>query len=110
MFEADGNWGAATVALTSFGRPFGGGASSVGATLVDPMIGWYPRSDGGIGRYSVWHEPLQLQEAVAEVARCDVFQRLGLIDTGQTPSGAGLQRRVEFDVHTPPAKIAASLA
>jgi hypothetical protein len=105
-FTADGNWGAAGVSLTTFGRPFQGTASDVGATLVDPMIGWYPRTTGGVGRYSVWHEPLQLQEAVATVTRCDVFERLGVIDRDQAPASAGLQRRVPFEVHTPPTTIA----
>lgn len=113
-FNADGDWGAATVALTGFGRPFAGptssdGSTEIAATLVDPMIGWYPRRDGGVGRYSVWHEPLQLQEATAAVTRCDVFERLGFIDKHQPPTGAGLQRRVPFDVHTPPTKVTSAV-
>jgi Uncharacterized conserved protein (COG2071) len=110
-FRASGSWGAATVSLTGTGRAFPrssgfDGAGDSAGTMTDPLVGWYPRPDGAIGRYSVWHEPLQLQEAVAEVARCDVFERLGLIDRDQAPSGAGLQRTVAFDVHTSPTKIA----
>lgn len=106
-FTADGGWGAAAVALTSSGRPLQGTASDEGATLVDPMIGWYARSSGGIGRYSVWHEPLQLQAATAHVTRCDAFERLGVIDKDQEPSSAGLQWTIPFDVHTPPTRVAA---
>jgi uncharacterized protein YqjF (DUF2071 family) len=98
---ATGNWGAASVALTTTGRAF---------DEVTPLVGWYPRTDGGVGRYSVWHEPLQLREAVAEVTRCDVFERLGLIDKGQQPTGAGLQRSVPFDVHTPPTNVTTVVA
>ncbi len=109
-FDAIGDWGAATVALTRTGRPFVapvdfGDSSESAAMLVDPLVGWYPRRDGGIGRYSVWHEPLQLGEAQVEVARCDVFERLGVIDSEQHPIGAGLQQRIQFDIHTPPTRV-----
>jgi hypothetical protein len=114
-FRASGGWGAAAVTLTRTGRPFAhsqgfDGAADNADSLTDPIVGWYPRRDGAIGRYSVWHEPLELQEATAEVTRCDVFERLGLINKNQAPSGAGLQRTVSFDVHTPPTKIAAAIA
>lgn len=115
MFRASGDWGTAAVDLCRTGRSFPrslrfDGAADNADSLTDPTVGWYPRRDGAIGRYSVWHEPLQLQEAVAEVTRCDVFERLGLIDKNQSPSGAGVQRTVSFDVHTPPTKIPAALA
>jgi hypothetical protein len=103
------------VTLTDTGRPFANapGLDARGQsteTLADPLLGWYPRRDGGVGRYSVWHEPLQMQEARADVTRCEVFERLGLIDADQPPSSAGLQRKVRFDVHTPPKKIATAIA
>ena len=98
---ATGDWGAASVALTTTGRAF---------DEATPLVGWYPRTDGGVGRYSVWHEPLQLREAVTDEARCDVFERLGLIDKDQQPIGAGVQRIIPFDVHTPPTNITTALA
>jgi hypothetical protein len=109
--DAAGRWGAAAITLSHTGRPFvapadfGDSTDSL-TTLVDPLIGWYPRRGGGVGRYSVWHEPLKLREAVAEVSRCDVFERCGLIDKGQQPISAGLQRQIQFDVHTPPTRVA----
>lgn len=98
---ATGGWGAASVTLTTTGRAF---------DEATPLVGWYPRTDGGVGRYSVWHEPLQLREAVAGETRCEVFERLGLIDAGQQPASAGVQWRVPFDVHTPPTNVTAALA
>ncbi|MDP9465287.1 MAG: DUF2071 domain-containing protein [Actinomycetota bacterium] len=114
-FDATGGWGAATIALIHTGRPFAtppdfGNSTESAATLVDPLVGWYPRRDGGVGRYSVWHEPLQLGEAAAEVARCDAFEQLGLIDKEQQPISAGLQKQIHIDVHTPPTKVAPTLA
>lgn len=108
-FDATGDWGTATVALIHTGRPFAapdfGDSTEAASALVDPFVGWYPRRDGGVGRYSVWHEPLQLGEAIAETARCDVFEGLGLIDNEQQPISAGMQRRIRFDIHTPPTRV-----
>jgi hypothetical protein len=101
--DAAGRWGAAAAVLTTTGRAF----PAAPAPTINPVIGWYPRRDGGVGRYSVWHRPLQLREADAQVGRCDVFERLALIDKGQTPSAAGIQRRIEFEIHTPPTRLAA---
>ena len=109
--EASGTWGAAAIALAGTGRPFPRppgfeSDDEVSRVLTDPLVGWYGRSDGsGVGRYSVWHEPLGLEEAtVVDGARCDVFTALDLVDAGQMPLCAGVQRRVAFDVHTPPTR------
>ena len=100
--DAAGRWGGAAAVLTPTGQAF----PAAPAPTINPLVGWYPRRDGGVGRYSVWHQPLQLREADAQVLRCDVFERLALIDRGQTPSAAGLQRRIEFEIHTPPTRLA----
>lgn len=71
--------------------------------VIDPALGWYDRRDGtGTGRYSVWHEPLTLEDARVESAHSQVLTDLGLISAGQAPCHAGLQRRSVFDIHTPP--------
>lgn len=109
--QASGGWGGASVSLRGTGRPLPGLPSfaEVGEAsriLLDPFVGWYARRDGsGVGRYSVWHEPLQLEEVIVEEARCDVFTDLGLIEPDEMPLRAGVQRRVAFDVHTPPRRV-----
>ena len=71
--------------------------------MLDPFIGWYGRRNGsGLGRYTVWHEPLDLEEVVVDEARFQVFDDLDLLDAGQAPLAAGVQHSVAFDVHTPP--------
>ncbi len=105
-----GGWGAAAVTARGTGRrlPLPAGfedADEASAILFDPFVGWYARRDGsGVGRYSVWHRPLVLDEAVVDRARCRVFTDLGLIEDGALPLFAGIQRRVAFDVHTPPTR------
>jgi len=73
--------------------------------LFDPINGWYERSsEGSIGHYSVWHEPLVLEEAeLAGTPDVSVFEDLGLMDSARFHS-AGVQRSVFFEVHTPPTK------
>jgi len=108
--QADGNWGIASIALRGTGRPFEappgyGDETEVSELLLDPFVGWYGRRNGsGVGRYSVWHHPLELEQATVEVASCQVFDDLGLIDDGQMPISAGVQRTIQFDVHTPPSR------
>ena len=108
--RADGDWGAATIALHGTGRPFeppSGYAddAEVSERLLDPFVGWYGRRNGsGVGRYSVWHRPLGLEQATVEAATCQVFGDLGLIDESQLPISAGIQRTIQFDVHTPPVR------
>ena len=108
--DAEGGWGGGGVTLRGSGEvldvPDGfTDAGEASRVVFDPFVGWYARRDGsGIGRYSVWHEPLALERAIVDRARCDVFTNLGLVEDGQMPVWAGLQRRVMFDVHTPPVR------
>lgn len=111
-FELDvtGDWGPAHARLRSTGEPLGrlDGFADVDTTrtvLTHPMVGWYGRTRGGMGRYKVWHEPLQLQAAEVHEARFEVFERLDLVSPGQAPHSAGMQQTVHFDVHTPPHRI-----
>lgn len=111
QLRARGGWGTAAVTLRGTGRavePPAGftTAEEVSRVLIDPAVGWYARRDGtGTGRYSVWHEPLALEDAEVQSASSGVFTGLGLITAGQAPCHAGLQRRSVFDVHTPPRRV-----
>ncbi len=104
-------WGSADISLRGRGvaaarPPEFKDDDDVSAVLRNPFIGWYDRANGsGVGRYSVWHEPLRLEEAEPVEAHCQVYVDLGLITPGQLPAHAGIQRRTTFDVHTPPTRI-----
>jgi hypothetical protein len=106
--EAHGSWGAAAVRARGTGRGLPDpacftDAADCRAVMLDPFVGWYGRRNGrGLGRYTVWHEPLDLEEVVVDEARFQVFDDLDLLDPGQVPIAAGVQRSVAFDVHTPP--------
>ena len=108
--EAEGTWGTARLRAHGTGRRLPDPACFVDpvdcrAVLLDPFTGWYGRRNGrGLGRYSVWHEPLDLEEVVVDEARFQVFDDLDLVDHDQAPLAAGVQRSVAFDVHTPPVR------
>ncbi|MEA2518601.1 MAG: hypothetical protein QOF49_681 [Chloroflexota bacterium] len=70
--------------------------------LTHPLDGFFVRPDGRLGRYSVWHPRLRPTVGVAQHARYDVFERLGLVSRDATPHSVLLQRRVDFDVLLPP--------
>jgi uncharacterized protein YqjF (DUF2071 family) len=108
--DARGAWGSAVVHARGTGRRLPDPAcfteaADCRATMLDPFTGWYLRRNGrGLGRYTVWHEPLDLEEVVVDEARFQVFDDLDLLDAGQAPLAAGVQRSVAFDVHTPPVR------
>lgn len=107
--EATG-WGAATCRLEPTGEPLGrldgfAGRDETVEVLTHPMVGWYQRRGGGLGRYSVWHQVLALEAATAPEARFEVFERLGLVAPGQAPHSAVVAETVHFDVHTPPTRV-----
>lgn len=108
-FTASG-WGEAACRLTAAGAPLErlDGFANLDETLkvlTHPMTGWYPRRSGGMGRYSVWHEVLDLAPCTVTEARFTVFERLGLVESGTAPHSALVTRTVHFDVHTPPTKV-----
>jgi hypothetical protein len=106
--DAHGSWGTAVVRAHGTGRRLPDpacftDAGDCRAVMLDPFVGWYGRRNGrGLGRYTVWHEPLDLEEVIVDEARFQVFDDLDLLDPGQAPLAAGVQRSVAFDVHTPP--------
>jgi hypothetical protein len=106
-----GAWGEAAIALRGTGGRFVppagfADATAVSAVLLDPVVGWYGRRDGsGVGRYSVWHPPLEPVPAEVDAADARVLTDLGLVEPGAGPVSAGLQRRVHLDVHTPPTRV-----
>lgn len=103
-------WGAASCRLAPTGGALArlDGFADLDETLevlTHPMVGWYRRRRGGLGRYSVWHPVLELEACAAPEARFEVFERLGLIEPGQAPHSAVVARTVHFDVHTPPTRV-----
>lgn len=105
-----GAWGGAACRLASSGAPMArlDGFADLDETievLTHPMVGWYQRRRGAIGRYSVWHQVLELAPCTVDEARFDVFERPGLIERGAEPHSAVVSRTVHFDVHTPPTKV-----
>jgi len=104
-----GTWGAADVQLTGSDEPMG---RLDGFTDVDdaahivthPLLGWFRRSDGSLGRYRVWHDRLRPQLGTATRAHYSVFEDLGLVRPGTTPHSVLLQRSTEFDVLLPPTR------
>jgi hypothetical protein len=108
-FAATG-WGEGECRMTSTGEPLErlDGFADLDETveiLTHPMAGWYKRSRGGLGRYTVWHEILGVRPCVVDEARFTVFERLGLVEPGAAPHSAVAARSVHFDVHTPPTKV-----
>lgn len=70
--------------------------------LTHPLDGYFQRTDGRVGTYSIWHAPLVLRRARVTIAKVPLFERLGLVSSGQPPHSALVQRRTEFVIRLPP--------
>ncbi|MBL9002627.1 MAG: DUF2071 domain-containing protein [Myxococcales bacterium] len=100
-------WGRAVVELEGTDEPQGvlpGFASPEQTSwiLTHPLDGYFRRSDGQVGSYSVWHERLSLRRGIAKRARFEVFEELGLLDATSRPHSVLLQEQTEFYVYLPP--------
>lgn len=80
-------------------------SADISDLYTDPVRGWFRRTDGGVGAYSVWHQRMRMVPAAVESARCSLFEHLGLIDAGDGPLDARVIRAVRFEVHTPPRRV-----
>lgn len=97
IVEVTGGWGGMHLRIEPGAEPLGRPA-----WLIDPELGWYPRLGAGLGRYSVWHEPLPLRSATVPERRVDLLRTLDLASADAEPAWAGTVATTTFDVHTPP--------
>jgi hypothetical protein len=105
--EVRSRWGDAEVELTGSATPAGrldgfADEEETALVLTHPLAGFFGRRDGRVGTYSVWHDRLRLQRAEVQTARFQVFERLGLVEPGQPPHSALVQREAEFIIQLPP--------
>jgi uncharacterized protein DUF2071 len=72
--------------------------------LTQPLQGFYPRLDGQIGTYQVWHREMACTKGVAQNLYFSLYEKLGLLskEEMQRPHSIFLCPEVEFDVHLPP--------
>ncbi len=72
--------------------------------LTHPVTGWYYRSNGDLGAFDVWHEPLQMQPAHLRHASFRLLENMGLVSREEqlTPHSVLLDACTEFTVYLPP--------
>jgi hypothetical protein len=105
-------WGAAHIRLRDTGEPCPvqpGFTSSAEMQfiLTHPVTGFYWRTDGRLGTYSVWHKPMTMTLGAPEHLYFGLYERLGLLTRAemQRPHSIFLSPQVEFDVHLPPRRV-----
>jgi uncharacterized protein YqjF (DUF2071 family) len=106
-FRTVSRWAPAELELTDSGRPMGcldgfSDAEDALVVLTHPLDGFFYRTDGRVGSYSIWHAPLQLRHADATIARFPLYERLGLVTAEQRPHSVLVQRDTEFLIRLPP--------
>ncbi|EAQ79052.1 DUF2071 domain-containing protein [Blastopirellula marina] len=73
-------------------------------TLTHPLIGFYDRRDGRLGRYQVWHKQLEVRPGRLAAASFGLLSRMKLVDETeqQAPYNVLIERQNEFTVYLPP--------
>ncbi|HUF38317.1 MAG TPA: DUF2071 domain-containing protein [Anaerolineales bacterium] len=108
-FTVASEWAAATVQLQDTGAPAGllpGFADMAEQTLVltHPVKGFFYRTDGKLGSYSVWHEEIPLTVGRAVALYFSLYERLGLLTKEEMarPHSVLICPKTTFEVHLPP--------
>jgi len=109
-WSAASDFGEETLEATGTGEPAGAlegfaDATATARILADPTIGFVTLRSGRVATYGVDHPPLVLERAQANAARFEWFERLDLIDVGQSPSSVLVTPRSRFIVRLPPKRI-----
>ncbi|CAN5360804.1 hypothetical protein BH09MYX1_BH09MYX1_22270 [soil metagenome] len=75
--------------------------------LCHPVTGYFFRTDGGVARYSIWHEKLALRVAKPRALYIGLFDRLGLVreDEMMRPHSVLVASKVLFHIHLPPRRL-----
>ncbi|MEI9895065.1 MAG: DUF2071 domain-containing protein [Chthoniobacter sp.] len=105
-------WGAMELKLESAGKAvsalegvedFEGGM----VVLTHPLVGYFRRRDGKLGRYSAWHDPMKPTEGRVVEARIEVLDRLGLVPYAEqgSPHSVLIQHEWDFTIYLPPVRV-----
>lgn len=72
--------------------------------LTHPVTGYFYRTDGRVGTYSVWHEEIPLTTGAPKQLYFSLYERLGLLsrEEMQQPHSVLICPQIQFDVHLPP--------
>ena len=105
-------WAPARLAVEDSGKPLVAlaGISNLEAGLVlltHPMRGYFFRSDGALGTYTVWHDRTLPTVGKIQEASYPLLQRLGLVDDGDRKDihSVLLQRSIDFTIYLPPSRV-----
>ncbi len=109
--SSSGRWCSSSMRLVPTDEPVGTldgfeNADDAARVIANPLIGYFEHERGGVGRYSVWHEPLQPALGRAVSARFSVFEERGLVEADQGPHSVLLQPSTDFTVLLPPHRVA----
>jgi hypothetical protein len=103
------SWASARISLHDTGEPV---ASAEGFAsreemlfvLTHPVEGYFYRTDGKLGSYSVWHEELRCTVGQPQDLYFSLYERLGLLsrEEMQRPHSVFICPETVFTVHLPP--------
>lgn len=114
-WSAQGGHGVQRLGLRGTGRPMPRldgfvDAATAHEVLTQPMVGYLRRRERTVVTYSVFHEPFAMEVAEVDDARFELFERVGVVQPGQAPHSALVQRQIHYDIALPPRRVRPPLA
>jgi hypothetical protein len=113
QYTVSSPWGSGRIALEDTGEPIAPaeGFSSFDEMLLiltHPVEGYFYRSDGRVGSYSVWHEELRCTVGRPRELYFSLYERLGLLskDEMRQPHSVFICPETVFTVRLPPRAVA----
>ena len=108
-YTHESDWATARIDLEDTSEPPGllpGFADMDEQTLVltHPVTGYFYRTDGRLGTYSVWHEEIPLTMGAVKHLDFSLYDRLGLLSGAEmaNPHSVLICPKTTFEVHLPP--------
>jgi len=111
-YTVDSDWCSARVAIEDTGEPV---ALTEGFVTLDemrlilthPVDGYFHRTDGKLGTYSVWHDVMHGTTGHATDLYFSLYDRLGILsaDEMQHPHSIFLSPEIAFSILLPPRKL-----
>ncbi len=112
QYTVDSAWAPARIALEDTGEPLApvegfAGLDEMMLILTHPVDGYFYRSDGRVGNYSVWHEELRCTLGRPRELYFGLYEHLGLLTRAemQQPHSIFICPETVFTVYLPPRAI-----
>jgi len=111
-YQTQSTWATAQIELQDTGRPLTlqpgfDTLEQMQLILTHPITGFYYRTDGRLGSYTIWHKLMDLTLAQPNHLHFSLLERLNVLTKQEMnhPHSIFITPTIPFDIHLPPVKL-----